>query len=636
MFKNIATQSQNFVNLFNHGNSMLHNDTLPPQPFNPVSNNAYAGFNDFMLSMDARTMNDPRWLTQSQAIKAGYSINENAEPVQVEYWRIFDKNGNKLAKPTLILGHVFNGQDIIGLDAYIQSPPAWQTTPIPSLQEILKFDNDHVQKSIAGTELAKEQNFRAILAQFSMARVFKQPFTMPKLTQLPFAIKKNPLILRKFYNFGKLIAKAMLYTDKHWQNAVLAWEQPTNYKDKDQVMEDKIAMVSPWKIYINVPFEHRREARSLGANFDSARNSYFLTNQNDNHDIALSRFAQHYPKTANEITELALEEFREFAKTKGLDINELHDNGQWHRVAIAGDKGSEKSGAYLLHSGGRVNGLITNFKLGIINAKFIATGQSKPAHERQIINPNYAELQAKQSQNRQIIHDKVAKQAFAIIANPKNTFAHNHEYLTAKAITHNHGLKVQPPYQDKHGNMIDNKNLLIPIVNLDGIVRSVQFIKPNGTKIFLKDGEKHGNFTIIDDKNTKTALKYRDYPQIIIAEGIATAISLYEATKIPVVVAFDSGNLAPVAQNIRAQFPTAHIIIAADNDHKREVNVGIACATKASQLINAEVRTPNFGKSELIQGLTDYNDYAKSRGIPALAQEFNGNFYEKKSEIVLK
>ncbi len=114
--------------------------------------------------------------------------------------------------------------------------------------------------------------------------------------------------------------------------------------------------------------------------------------------------------------------------------------------------------------------------------------------------------------------------------------------------------------------MIDNKNLLIPIVNLDGIVRSVQFIKPNGTKIFLKDGEKHGNFTIIDDKNTKTALKNRDYPQIIIAE----------------------------------------------------------------------VRTPNFGKSELIQGLTDYNDYAKSRGIPALAQEFNGNFYEKKSEIVLK
>ena len=41
----------------------------------------------------------------------------------------------------------------------------------------------------------------------------------------------------------------------------------------------------------------------------------------------------------------------------------------------------------------------------------------------------------------------------------------------------------------------------------------------------------------------------------LIAEGYATAASLHEATGLPVIVAFDAGNLLPVAQAIHKRYP---------------------------------------------------------------------------------
>lgn len=53
---------------------------------------------------------------------------------------------------------------------------------------------------------------------------------------------------------------------------------------------------------------------------------------------------------------------------------------------------------------------------------------------------------------------------------------------------------------------------------------------------------------------------------VLIAEGYATAASLYEATGHPVVVAFDAGNIGPVADAIHTRYPRAKILIAADDD----------------------------------------------------------------------
>ena len=53
---------------------------------------------------------------------------------------------------------------------------------------------------------------------------------------------------------------------------------------------------------------------------------------------------------------------------------------------------------------------------------------------------------------------------------------------------------------------------------------------------------------------------------LIICEGVATGLSLYECTGYPVAVAFDAGNLEPVAKVMRARMPNLRIVIAADDD----------------------------------------------------------------------
>ena len=61
---------------------------------------------------------------------------------------------------------------------------------------------------------------------------------------------------------------------------------------------------------------------------------------------------------------------------------------------------------------------------------------------------------------------------------------------------------------------------------------------------------------------------------LLIAEGYATAATLHEATGLPVAVAFHANNLTAVASAYHAADPGLRIIIASDNDHQREQEIG--------------------------------------------------------------
>jgi putative DNA primase/helicase len=85
----------------------------------------------------------------------------------------------------------------------------------------------------------------------------------------------------------------------------------------------------------------------------------------------------------------------------------------------------------------------------------------------------------------------------------------------------------------------------------------LQFIAPDGCKVFKTGTNKAGHFFKIGRSKDNT---------VIICEGYATGASIHQATGHAVVVAFDAGNLSPVAQGIRLKFPDMKIIIAADDD----------------------------------------------------------------------
>lgn len=170
----------------------------------------------------------------------------------------------------------------------------------------------------------------------------------------------------------------------------------------------------------------------------------------------------------------------------------------------------------------------------------------------------------------------------------------------------NHGYLVDG-HVKPHGIQQIGDELVIPI-RRDGKLASLQFIDAGGDKRYLKDAQKQGGCFIVGDTE--------DADTICIAEGYRTAATIYEATGIPCVVAFDAGNLLPVAQALKAAFPTGvEFIVCADDDHMRPGNPGLTKAREAAAAIGAWVAKPDFGEGEhREEKATDFNDMVRLRG----------------------
>jgi len=142
------------------------------------------------------------------------------------------------------------------------------------------------------------------------------------------------------------------------------------------------------------------------------------------------------------------------------------------------------------------------------------------------------------------------------------------------------------------------ETILIPMSDSDGGLHGLQSITPDGSKLFTKGCAKRGKFHRIPGKTA-----------IIIAEGYATAASIHMATGFTTIVAFDAGNLLPVALEIWRRNKTpldGRVIIAADGD-----KVGIEQAQRAAGAIGALMIAAPEGR--------DFNDVHVEEGLPAVS-----------------
>ncbi|MFT3792128.1 MAG: DUF5906 domain-containing protein [Rudaea sp.] len=113
---------------------------------------------------------------------------------------------------------------------------------------------------------------------------------------------------------------------------------------------------------------------------------------------------------------------------------------------------------------------------------------------------------------------------------------------------------------------------------------------------------------------------------VLIAEGYATAASLYEATQIPTAVAFDAGNLAPVTAALRKRYRNVRLLICADDDAFTEGNPGVTAASTAAAesggawikpiFADEAARREAFDKRKV--KLTDFNDLHLAEGLQAV------------------
>lgn len=136
---------------------------------------------------------------------------------------------------------------------------------------------------------------------------------------------------------------------------------------------------------------------------------------------------------------------------------------------------------------------------------------------------------------------------------------------------------------------------------------------------YLAGGEKSGGFFPL------LPLR-KDYAgQIVICEGWATGEAIHAATGHQVIVAFDAGNLQPVAESIRQLYPSCAITIAADDDRwhesPRKRNAGLCCAVEAASAVGGMVAAPWFADDS--ERPTDFDDMRRINGDADVAEVIN-------------
>lgn len=100
---------------------------------------------------------------------------------------------------------------------------------------------------------------------------------------------------------------------------------------------------------------------------------------------------------------------------------------------------------------------------------------------------------------------------------------------------------------------------------------------------------------------------------VLLCEGWATGISLLRFTsgKVPILVAWDSGNIRSVAIELRKQNPNIKIFVAIDNDHTNSIekNAGVRGGLKTCYAVGAHIVTPPFNTDDPAhKSLSDWND----------------------------
>jgi phage/plasmid primase-like uncharacterized protein len=161
--------------------------------------------------------------------------------------------------------------------------------------------------------------------------------------------------------------------------------------------------------------------------------------------------------------------------------------------------------------------------------------------------------------------------------------------------------------------------LLVPVVDAKAKMMSLQFIDATGTKMFMPNARVESGYFVIGELDQPGPL--------LIAEGYATAATLHELTGMPAIVAFNAGNLAPVAETLRQHQPDRIIYIAGDNDHQQEAkgrpNVGREKAAEAAATIGGFVLSPVFAEQD---AGSDWNDLVRGQGSDAARQQLRNGF----------
>lgn len=289
----------------------------------------------------------------------------------------------------------------------------------------------------------------------------------------------------------------------------------------------------------------------------------------------------------------------------GDSPNEIRFDGRFHRFPL---DSSRDAGWYIAHSDAAVT--FGDWRTGSKQTWFDSANPETPP------SADLIALEARRAAHIALLEERaaVAARAANAIWSAASPAPSDHPYLLKKQIAPHfarvltpEAVAVAPAEVARwlvHHDLVGA--LIIPAGNA-GKLRTLQFIPAARKKMNLVGGSVRGACAWFGRSPTPET--------IFITEGFATGASVYEASKLPVVVAIDSGNLATVAAGIRRDYPACRIIIAADNDlrgagDKCQTNTGIVKAQEAALRVGATVAIPQLDGKKC-----DFNDVAVALGV---------------------
>lgn len=659
-------------------------------PRNPLSGTVYKGVNRLHLAMAG--YEDPRWMTLKQANDAGYRIKAGSRSTAVVYYQ-FTQERDKLDE---------NNQPVLGQDGKPQKENIPLERPVMRMARVFNAEQvenfpplPEYEKAFAWNPQEKTEavlaNSGAVIKHDQHDRAFYRPRTdeihLPPKTSFDAGDKYYATALhelghwtghpdrmnREFGPHGSAAyAKEELRAEiSSWmvgqdigvghepgQHAayVKSWVQvlkddpleimracrdAERIRDhvlglemhKEKTRSNEQALDNPpakepalSKTYLHVPYKDKEDAKALGARWDGKQKQWYAPEGTDLEPLRrfMTPLEQAFANARTVAPSENLPPQEEFARKLadlGLDLKgQLPElDGKMHRVPLLAKNGHGLDGTYCLHGDGIPAGWAQNHVTDE-KAKLVATGVVlSPAERERQQQERAARLQAAEAE-RARARDAAAQRCQGMWESFSP--ATSSPYLEAKGV-------------EAFGLKEDQGNLIVPLRNTEGELRGFQAIAPDGQKAFATGIEKKGNFHLI---GAEGADKDLSQGEIVLCEGYATGASVHMATGKPVAVAFDSGNLIPVAEAIRAKYPNAAITICADNDHAMEkdgkpYNVGVEKAQMAAQKVNGKVKVPTFTNKEKSQGLTDFNDLHKARGLKAIQRQIGKERAKDKERV---
>jgi phage/plasmid primase-like uncharacterized protein len=295
-------------------------------------------------------------------------------------------------------------------------------------------------------------------------------------------------------------------------------------------------------------------------------------------------------------------------KAAGLEPpDHIEMDGKIHRFksGTKGTPGIDKPGWYLVFGDGIPAGRFGCWRLGMEQTWRADVGRKltefeEMAHARRI-NESKVLREAAQERQNQIASETVEKIWLSGGA------AHpDHPYLKRKGIQ-THGVRIT-----------GDGRLMVPLYDQDGSLSTLQYIDEDGGKLYHPGGKSGGKFWMIGSLDEPGTL--------YVAEGFATAATIYETTNRPCIVAYSASSLVPVTASLREMYgATQDIVIVADHDKH---GVGQRYADQASAKYGARVVMPP------IEGM-DANDYAQAgNNLSALLVQQTGTAVIDKLKVV--